>query len=329
MPSSNKTSIGLNQWLPDDRPKKTDFNLDNYIIDKEIVRIDTLSSAALHLSNRIYKGVDLTVKFASEIASAPYSNDAWAWIQARIRATVFDGINIGDYIPFTAGGYAIKSEVSGINTYYNYGDIAVGNHIDFISRDCWPDTIQYNLVDNNNGTTVSPSSLLASNLYAKLNSLQMQVPNSAANNTTLITVDYRTTGIYDKLPSALQAVIIPKRMLLPSRYIAGYLLTDDNNFAWQDAGKLWIPSEVEVYGMEHFGSRNGYSGGGSQQYPVFSTNMKRIKGAGDGGGRSYWRLLSANGGSSTDFANVNNTGTARHLGASYANIRVPVCFRIA
>lgn len=47
MPSSNKTSIGLNQWLPDDRPKKTDFNLDNYIIDKEIVRIGEVVARTL------------------------------------------------------------------------------------------------------------------------------------------------------------------------------------------------------------------------------------------------------------------------------------------
>lgn len=297
----------------------------------EIGRIDTAlvnkaSLAAEQLANRIYPGVDLSVKFTTEIAGY---NDVWAWIKARIQAANFLGVNVGDYIPFTAGGNNIKAEIAGIDTYYNYGDTAAKHHIDFISRDCWPDTIQFNLVNYNNGTTVSPSPWLASNLYAKLNSLSMQVPNATTANPALVAVDYTTTGVYDKLPAALKAVISPKRLLLPSRYTAGALLTDDNSWAWADAGKLWIPSEIEVYGCTHWGSRNGYSGGGFQQYAIFATNMKRVKGAGDGGSRSGWWLLSAYGGYSTHCAIVYSYGDATNSSASYTSIRVPVCFRIA
>lgn len=284
--------------------------------------------AAEQIANRRYPGVDLTVKFAGEIGNT----NVWTWIKQRIDAAEMDGyegLNIHDHIPFVAGGNVIKAEIGGIDTYYNYGDTAVPHHIDFISRDCWPDTHVFNKVNYNNGTSVSPSPWLASDLYAWLNSLAMQVPNATTADPTMVAVDYSATGVYDKLPAELKAVIVQKRALLPSRYTAGSLLTDDNSWAWADMGKLWIPSEIEVYGCEHWGSKNGYSSGGFQQYLIFATNMKRVKGAGDGGARAYWWLLSAHGGNSTHFAYVNNGGYGSYYSASYTTIRAPLCFRIA
>ena len=284
--------------------------------------------AAEQIANRRYPGVDLTVKFAGEIGST----NVWTWIKQRIDAAEMDGyegLNIHDYIPFVAGGNVIKAEIGGIDTYYNYGDTAVPHHIDFISRDCWPDTHVFNKVNYNNGTSVSPSPWLASDLYAWLNSLAMQVPNATTANPAMVDVDYSATGVYDKLPAELKAVIVQKRALLPSRYTAGSLLTDDNSWAWADMGKLWIPSEIEVYGCEHWGSKNGYSSGGFQQYPIFATNMKRVKGAGDGGTRASWWLLSASGGNSTNFALVGNAGNGNNNHASHTTIRAPLCFRIA
>lgn len=287
---------------------------------------ELLSIASIH--NRIYEGVDLTAKFAAEIAAAPYSGNPWAWIKTRITAGNFAGIYVGDYIPFVAGGNAIKAEVAGINTYKSYGDAAVPNHIDFISRDLWPETHVFNKVNYNNGTSVSPYPWLASDLYAWLNSQAMNVPNATTANPALVAVDYTATGVWDKMPAALKAVVTPKRLLLPQRYTAGSLLTTDNAWGWVDAGNLWIPSEIEVYGCEHWGSKNGYSSGGFQQYEIFSTNMKRVKGAGDGGGRAYWWLLSALGGNSTNFASVTTIGSGNYYSASITSIRVPVCFHI-
>lgn len=285
--------------------------------------------AAEQTADRLYPGADLTIKFAEEIAAAPYSGNAWAWIKARIQAANFAGLHVGDYIPFVAGGNIIKAEIGGMDTYFNYGDVATGHHIDFISRDCWPDTHVFNKANYNNGTTVSPHPWLASDLYAWLNSLAMRVPNATTASPAMVAVDYSATGVYDKLPAELKAVIVPKRAWLPSRYTAGSLLTDDNTAAWADIGKLWVPSEIEVYGCEHWGSKNGYSSGGFQQYPVFSTNMKRIKGAGDGGARANWWLLSALGGYSTYFARVGNNGGGGDSSASNATIRAPLCFRIS
>lgn len=285
--------------------------------------------AAEQTADRLYPGADLTIKFAEEIAAAPYSGDAWAWVKARIQAANFAGLHVGDYIPFVAGGNIIKAEIGGMDTYFNYGDTAAGHHIDFISRDCWPDTQVFNKANYNNGTTVSPHPWLASDLYAWLNSLAMRVPTATTAPTVMVAVDYSATGVYGKLPAELKAVIVPKRAWLPSRYTAESLLTDDNQAAWADIGKLWIPSEMEVYGCEHWGSKNGHSNGGFQQYPIFATNMRRIKGAGDGGARANWWLLSANGGNSTHFAHVSYGGCGEDNSASGTAIRVPLCFRIA
>jgi len=325
--SSKTSNFGFNQWGPEDKPKMDDFNSDNLIAERELNRIDATTFAAIQLGNRIYPGVDLTVKFATEIV--PYSS-VWAWIKSRIQSAYFDGINIGDYIPWqSTTGYNVKSDVAGIDTYYNYGDTAVGHHIDFISRDCWPETIQFNLANFNNGTPVSPSPWLASNIYAKLNSISSYVPNAATADPALIAMDYSTTGVYDKLPAALKSVISPKRLLLPQRYTAGSLLTDDNSWGWADAGNLWIPSEIETYGCEHLGSKNGFSSSGFQQYEIFSTNMKRVKGVGDGGGRTTWWLLSTYGGNSTHFSNVYIYGTGSSIAASNSGRYAPICFRIA
>jgi hypothetical protein len=304
------------------------INTNFYLLKNVKETLDELLALSA-IYNRIYEGVDLSVKFASEIAAAPHNGNVWAWIQARIQEANYWGIYVGDYIPFVcSNGYAIKAEVAGIDTYYKYGDQQQTHHIDFIARDLWPDTHVYNKANYNNGTSVSPYTWLASDLYAFLNSLQMNVPNTATADPTLVAVDYRATGVYDKLPIALQNVISTKCLLLPQRYAAGSLLTADNTWGWVDAGKLWIPSEVEVYGMEHWGSKNGYSGGGYQQYPIFSTNMKRIKGAGDGGGGSAWWLSSAMVGYSTSCACVGGLGDAILAAATDSSIRAPLCFRI-
>ena len=298
------------------------------VLQGEIDRASGSVDVVRAMANRLYDGADLTVVFAAEIAAAPYSGNVWAWIKGRAQAGNFEGLNVGDYVPFAAAGNAIKAEVAGIDTYYNYGDAAAGHHIDFISRDCWPELKVFNRVNYNNGTSVSPSPWLASELHAWLNSVQKQVPNAETANPALVTADYRTTGVLARFPAALQNAIVSKRMLLPSRYTAGSLLTADNVWTWEDAGKLWVPSEIEVHGVEHWGSKNGFSGGSYQQYPIFAQNMKRVKGAGDGGERAYWWLSTAIGGGSVGFSAIFSNGNAANPLASNANVRVPICFRI-
>ena len=107
-------------------------------------------------NDRLYAGRDLTTVFALEIAK--YS-DAWAWIKARIKAHNFAGIHVADYIPITMNGQTVKMQVAGIDTYYRTTDQQLSHHIDFISKDCFNQTVKWNEANNNNGTAANNSPL--------------------------------------------------------------------------------------------------------------------------------------------------------------------------
>lgn len=275
--------------------------------------------------DQTYVGQDLTVKFADEIKG--YS-DEWAWMKARKNNGDYKGLHVGDYIPITcSNGYVLKAQIAGINTYTGYGDQPVGNHIDFICEELWYDPHVMNNVDYNNGNANSPSPFLASDLNYWLNSKSGNVPNSTSDATVTTEVDYTTDGVLYYLPDKLKNQIITKRIMLPSRYTDGSVLTSDNSRAWQSTGKLWIPSEVEVYGAPCWGD-SGYGMGGFVQYPYFANNMNRVKRLCSSNARNSWWLLSAGSGNSMVFAAVYSSGITNRTLATSAWIAAPVCFRI-
>lgn len=270
--------------------------------------------------DRYYPGVDLTTQFASEIAG--YS-DPWAWIKARISAGNFSKLHVADYIPVTCtNGTKFNARIAGINTYKGYGDTAVGNHIDFISASVWPTTFKMNLKNFNNGLDADHQyPWLSSNGYYFLNSLAGNVPNGTGNLPETEAVDYTAGGVYFFLPDALKNVIVEKRMYIPKRFSASGIQSEDNAGGWENIGKLWLPSEVEVTGAPIWGC-NKYGAMGSVQYPLFANNMNRNI------GRNTWWTLSATSGSATYFVSVNGTGYV-YVSIASADIRGPVCFRVA
>lgn len=294
----------------------------NYV-DKISLNGTTADIASLS-GDHYYPGVDLTQKFATEIAN--YS-DAWAWIKARIKAGDFSQIHVCDYIPFTtSNSRTFQAQVGGINTYKGYGDTEIGNHIDFITRELWPDTFQMNPVNINNGTSETKNTpWLASNGYLYLNSLAGQVPNSTTQPFEMADVDYTAGGMYYYLPTALKNVIVKKRVYAPTRYSASGVLTNDNSGAWVNLGKLWLPDEYEITGARLMTS-TGWFSGGFVQYPIFAHGMNRLKRA--GGGRDNWWASSAYAGSSTAFVFVYNNGRV-YLNSASGALRAPFCFRIS
>ena len=204
---------------------------------------------------------------------------------------------------FAVGADTVQAQIAGIDTYYRTGDVEIGHHIDWISRDCLSTPRQWNTTDINNGNASNPSPYMVSGLKAWLD------------------------GLVTSLPVGLQAVIVHKRMLLESRYASGSTLTDSTDRAWNDMGKLWVPSEFEVYGSRVWGTK-GYSQQGSVQYPIFANSWKsRLKGAGHNGDRTVWWLATATSGRSTSFCLVTDKGVADYDLASVA-WGVPLCFRI-
>lgn len=168
---------------------------------------------------------------------------------------------------------------------------------------------------------------LASDLYLYANSLKGHVAGGISKKSPVKLVDYTKDGIWSKLPEALKAVIVTKRALIPKRYSASDVLSNNNNWGWQDMGKLWIPSEIEVYGHGVWAD-NAFDKGGFVQYPIFNCNMRRVKGLGDGGVRTHWWLISANAGNTSNFCFATNRGGADNYIASNAWVGLPVCFRI-
>lgn len=273
----------------------------------------------------IYQGIDLTIKFANEIKN--YS-DEWAWIKARITAGDYAGLHVSDYIPITCSNdYKLNAQIAGMNTYTGYSDQEVGNHIDFICKELWDDSHVMNKIDYNNGNANSPNPFLASDLNYWLNSMSGTVPNSETDTVTTVEVDYTADGILYYLPDKLKNQIITKRVLLPSRYKADSVLIQDNSWSWKSTGKLWIPSEIEVYGITCWGN-NGHGAGGFVQYPIFIGNMNRLKKRCFNKDRCLWWLLSASAGDSTNFADVSVYGHCNFDSATYAGVAAPVCFRI-
>ena len=251
--------------------------------------------------SKIYKGRNLATVFAAEIKNY---DDEWAWIRARIKAGNYTGIYVGDYIPVTMNNETVNMQVAGIDCYYKTTDQQLGHHIDFISKDCFSETVQWNLENNNNGNADSPYPYMVSNLYK-----------------------YLTETLYGYLPDKVKKQIAHKRMLLEQRYSASGVLTDSTTWGWQDMGPLWVPTEYEVFGSVVWGTP-GWSAGQAMQYPIFANSyVNRIKGVGNGGGRCHWWLASVRSGNSTLACFVSDYGLAYYWDASVA-VHVPVCFRI-
>ena len=246
----------------------------------------------------------------------PYGKElpeSWAALQARIQAGNFKGIRIGDFKTITlTTGEKVVMEVAGIDQYHRCGDIEIGHHVDFISRDCLAGTKVFNDTNNNNGTEAEPNPWRASKLFQTLND--------------------EATGVFATLPGDLKACIIDKRAMLELRYSAAGALESSTGWAWNNMGKLWLPTEVELLGNTFWSDGDaGWTGGGgcNLQYPIFYGGAKHIiKGAGNGGGRCNWWEASAQRQSATNVCVVDGHGDAGYYVATYGGIYAPLCFRI-
>ncbi len=257
-------------------------------------------SLLLQQTNGLYRGRDLTEVFEEEIADY---TDPWAWIHARITAGNYIGIYVGDYIPVTIKNERVEMQVAGIDVYTHTTDQDLGHHIDFISRDCFSETVQWNTTNDNNGNATDGCPYMVSNLHTWLATLSSH------------------------LPQAVKDHIVTKRSLMEIRYSASGALTDSTGWGWKDIGLLWVPHEYEVFGAVVWATK-GYGQGQAMQYPIFANSyLNRIKGAGHGGSRCDWWLASVRSGASTYACAVSDYGGADHWYASGAG-RVPVCFRI-
>lgn len=252
----------------------------------------------------VYEGRNLADVFDAEISR--YSNE-WEWIKDRNDTGFYKGVFVADFLQITiSDGQIAKLQIAGIETHYRTTDQNIGSNIDFISKDCLNDTVQWRTTSNNNGTANGGES-----------------PYYVSNIRS-----YLVNIVYPKLPESIKSVISDKRTIIETRYSADGQLTDSNSFGWTSLGKLWVPSEYEVFGSVIWGTR-GYSGGQHVQYPLFANSYKhRIKGNGDGGERCSWWLSTVSCASTSYCCEVSANGLS-YAGPASTYKNFPICFRIS
>lgn len=259
-------------------------------------------------STGTYAGRDLASVFATEIKAK--GNDPWAWLQSRAKAGNYDGIRIGDYLQVTTTGskdVAVQTNrmlVAGLDTYHQVGDQGdgLGHHVVMLPQDCWgakgthaagaqSGCIMWNLTNTNQGTSTEKRPYLASNLH-----------------------QWETDCLLPALPQACRNVLLNHRMLLEERYSGSGSLNDSTNYSWADLGKIWSPSETEVYGQCVWGT-NGWSVGADRPLPLFENHVKNAN------TRAICWLRSVSAASATCVCYRSSYGNAIHSDATNAWVR--------
>lgn len=302
--------------------------------------MDAAYDSTMKAYDSLYEGVNLEVKFATEIAQYP---NKYAWLNARKEAGNFNGIHVGDYffVPMAAGtvaGYNIaaqtfKCRIVGINTYKNCADAPIGNMLYIHSDNVISQPIKWNPADNNNGTSVVEYPWLASALYAVLNGVN-NYNTANAFNKVAHGANAAGHGIVHLLPVELRNVLKQQRVLLDKRYSGSGLITGSTGWAWEDKGLLTAPCEVEVYGTQ-FKSNTCQTAGWwnpennlSIQFPWYAYNCEhRIK-TNANGDRCIWWLSSAATYSTGTVCIVYGSGHADTRAATNATVCAPLCFCI-
>ena len=241
-----------------------------------------------------------------------------AQLHELVAANNFKDIQIGDYYPITLNGTyhdaasdtdktisneTVILEVAGINSYIREGDTELTTpHLCLISRDCLANTVQMRSENStwyDGGDTENP--WLGSAAYETLNNAEH--------------------GIVKLLEDAIGTGHIANMRYYAEKFPAGGSISAGG---WKNRGKLWLPTESEVYGQSIHQTNAAVKYTLWNQLPLFAAGYRHIiKGSGNGGSRCYWWLSLAT--SATTFCFVGIDGGAGYAGAAYA-LRVPLCF---
>ena len=224
-------------------------------------------------------------------------------ISAKTKKGDFSGLCIGDYKTMTmTTGEVVEMQIAGINVYKNHGDIPLGNHIIWLSRDCLAQTYQMRPDKTNNGTAYEKNPFRASALFSTL------------QNT-----------IFPTIPEEWRNIIGDMICLYGERYSSSGTVTADTGWSWKNRGKLILPTSKEVFGDNGWSENYECCGGGLNiQWPIF-IGGNVVKGLGRGGPRCSWWLCSAVAVSSTTFCIVSPGGNNNNNWAT-ESLGVPLGF---
>jgi len=260
-------------------------------IDSALYNIESYSAN----QRSIGRSITAIPEIATERAS--YSSVA-AFLKARADARNYAGLSVGDYVDITVSSSTLRYRIAGFDHYYNCGDTAHKGGITMIPDGGWPTNVQWNTTNNNNGTAEQEHPYLASHAY-----------------------DYLINTLLPLFPTDWKNVMQDQRRWLEKRYAAGQTLTASTGAAWTSIGKLWLPSEMEVYGTVVWGTP-GYTVGIDRKFPLFDTCYANTL------SRTYRWLRAVHGSNSTYVCIVHGYGIAGYGDASYTSVQLWPCFTV-
>ena len=252
-----------------------------------------------------YGGQNIATILAGEIGSGT----VYDALHKRIAAGNFAGLRVGDYIDVplvsasnVAAQQSVRFLLAHFDPYYQCGDSAKSHHIAFVAsapvsvaktatgvaNDSF---LMWNTTNTNQGTADQKCPYPNSNLKAW------------------------ETSFEACLPEGLTKYLLTQRVLLEERYSASGALNDSNSWSWQDIGKVFSLSEMEVYGCPVWGTR-GYSVGFDCQWDLFRDTAHRINGS-----RCTWWLRSVASGSASNVCYVHRGGLANYTSATSVWVR--------
>ena len=257
-----------------------------------------------------YAGRDIAVLLADEIGGGTIY-DA---LHKRIAANNFAGLRVGDYLDVplvnasgVVGQQSVRFVIAHIDPYLLCDDRGKGHHIAFVASEPIAVSSSYKEVANSS--------------YIPWNKTNTNQGTAGLKNPYLCSqLKGWETAFEACLPKDLVKYLLTQRVLLEERYSASGALTDSNNWSWQDIGKVWSLSEMEVYGCPVWGTPK-YSVGFDCQFDLFRDTAHRLNGI-----RCAWWLRSVGCGSSTYVCCVNYSGYAHCADASYNWCRPRVGF---
>ncbi len=252
-----------------------------------------------------YGGQSIATLLAGEIGGGT----VYDALHKRIAAANFAGLRVGDYldVPLVSASavttqQSVRFLLAHIDPYLYCGDNSKGHHIAFVAsapiavaktvtgvaNDSF---LMWNTTNTNQGTADQKCPYPNSNLKAW------------------------ETAFEACLPESLTKYLLTQRVLLEERYSASGALNDSNSWSWQDIGKVFSLSEMEVYGCPVWGTK-GYSVGFDCQWDLFRDTVHRVN-----GNRCIWWLRSVMGGSSSSVCYVSNNGSAGYSSATHVWVR--------
>ena len=270
----------------------------------EIARDNLEVAYDLQVMLGLYEGRDLMEVFAEEIAN--YTDEA-EWFNARVIAGNFTGIRPFDYFDIhLTDGKVFRYRVGAIDPYLHTTDQeVVKHHIIMVPDQVWPDSVQWNTTNTNQGTSTTKCPYLASNLHR-----------------------WEINTFYPLMPQKWKNVMAEHRLLLEERYSTAGAQTNDTNWSWQNVGKVFSLSEIEVYGFLGWSKLNNtYAAGMDCHFPIFKTTANRIR-RNPSDERYSWWLRSVGAGSSSWVCYVSYNGNCDYYDASNTGVRALPCFRV-